>query len=418
MGKGGANAKADSKGSDATTEVLVNGRYYDVTNLRHPGGSVIKFYAGKGIDATQAFDNFHVRSKKALKMLNSLPSREAKAEKEALPGQAALLADFKEFTAQLEKEGYFKPDYVHIVYRLAEIFFMHAIGAYLLFSGYYYTGIVILGIVSGRCGWLMHEGGHYSLTGNIAIDRQLQIWLYGVGCGMSGSWWRNQHNKHHSMPQKVDHDVDLNTLPLVAFTKRVVKKCGFSQKLWIRLQGYLFPIITCFLVAIGWEMYLHPRHSLRSKNYMELAAMFTRYAIWAYFFIPHFGLWGAIKVYMLYTWVASDYIFINFAVSHTHLGVVPADDTSVDWIRYAAVYTMNVKPGPFRFVNWWMSYLNFQIEHHLFPSMPQFRFPQISHRVKAFFEKHGLVYDQRSYTDAMAVTFQNLDKVGNDVFFG
>ena len=122
--------------------------------------------------------------------------------------------------------------------------------------------------MSGRCGWLMHEGGHYSLTGdtlilarkknkrnsvkdvqlarhrtpnlgvsgiwslspfissfsgNIKIDRALQIVLYGVGCGMSGSWWRNQHNKHHAMPQKIGHDVDLNTLPLVAFTEKVNK---------------------------------------------------------------------------------------------------------------------------------------------------------------------------------------------------
>jgi fatty acid desaturase 2 (delta-6 desaturase) len=65
-----------------------------------------------------------------------------------------------------------------------------------------------------------------------------------------------------------------------------------------------------------------------------------------------------------------------------------------------------------------MGYLNFQIEHHLFPSMPQFRQPRISKRVKAFFEKHGLKYDQRSYIEAMGTTFQNLDKVGSDVFLG
>ena len=34
---------------------------------------------------------------------------------------------------------------------------------------------------------------------------------------MSGAWWRNQHNKHHATPQKLKHDVDLDTLPLVAF---------------------------------------------------------------------------------------------------------------------------------------------------------------------------------------------------------
>lgn len=90
----------------------------------------------------------------------------------------------------------------------------------------------------------------------------------------------------------------------------------------------------------------------------------------------------------------------------------------MDWVRYAAVYTMNVSPGPFNFVSWWMSYLNFQIEHHMFPSMPQFRHPSISHRVKHLLEKHGLKYDQRNYIDAMTVTFQNLHKVGMDVFHG
>ena len=90
----------------------------------------------------------------------------------------------------------------------------------------------------------------------------------------------------------------------------------------------------------------------------------------------------------------------------------------VDWVRFASVYTMNVKPGPFKFITWWMSYLNFQIEHHLFPCMPQYRHPLISKRVKALFEKHGLKYDQRSYLEALYVTFQNLHKVGKDVFLG
>ena len=58
-----------------------------------------------------------------------------------------------------------------------------------------------------------------------------------------------------------------------------------------------------------------------------------------------------------------------------------------NWITYASHYTMNVNNNPI--TNWWMSYLNFQIEHHLFPSMPQFRFPTLAPRVKVLFERHG-----------------------------
>jgi cytochrome b involved in lipid metabolism len=77
MGKGGD--KSTNQPSSEKLEVLVDGIYYDVTNYakKHPGGSVMKFYAGKDIDATQAFSNFHLRSKKAKKIMDSLPQRPA-----------------------------------------------------------------------------------------------------------------------------------------------------------------------------------------------------------------------------------------------------------------------------------------------------------------------------------------------------
>ena len=416
MGLGGERS-ADS----GANEVLIDGKFYDVSQFNHPGGTVLRFYQGNGIDATQAYNNFHVRSKKARVRLSALPHRDADSkaiDAMRLPGQTALMKDFDDLQRTLEKEGFFKPDLWHVAYRLAEIVIMHAIGFYLLFNGYAVAGIVTLGVVSGRCGWLMHEGGHYSLTGNITVDRGLQIALYGIGCGMSGGWWRSQHNKHHSMPQKLGHDVDLETLPLVAFTEKAVKRIRQVTKTWVSVQAYMFPIITTQLVALGWQFYLHPRFIVRRRNAWEGAALATRYAAWTYFITGHFGLLTSALIYLSYNWVASNYIFLNFAVSHTHLPVVSQTDKEVDWIRYAAVHTMNVSPGPFNFVNWWMSYLNFQIEHHLFPSMPQFRHPTVSPRVRELFQKHGLVYDQRDYITSMQVTFRNLHKVGHDVFYG
>lgn len=425
MGKGGDKAGSASNQGPEPAEVLYNGRYVDVSSLKHPGGSVIKFYEGNGIDATQAFDNFHIRSKKARKWMENLPSREANTkviEKTRLAGQTALLDDFNKLTEELQAEGFFDSAPLHVFYRVMELVALHAIGLTLLFSNYglpyQIFGIMVLGLGSGRCGWLMHEGGHYSLTGNITIDRILQIWIYGTGCGMSGSWWRSQHNKHHSMPQKVGHDVDLNTLPLVAFTTKVVKKIGSKMKTWISLQAILFPVITTFLVATGWQCFLHIRHIIRQKNIYEAAAVFTRYAAWHYYITGHFGLATSTAIYCLYNWCASNYIFINFAVSHTHLPVVPKEDTQVDWVRYAAIHTMNVNSGPFNFVDWWMSYLNYQIEHHLWPSMPQFHHPETSKRVQKLFKKHNIHYDSRGYVDSINVTFKNLHKVGMDVFYG
>lgn len=166
-------------------------------------------------------------------------------------------------------------------------------------------------------------------SGIIKIDRLLQIALYGIGCGMSASWWRNQHNKHHSMPQKLDYDVDLNTLPLVCFTEKVAKKIGLPLKVWIRLQAVMFPVITTLLVALGWQFYLHPRHIVRTKNLAEASSLAVRFVVFFIFIVPAFGLGNGFLLYLAYTWFGSNYIFLNFAVSHTHLPVVAKDDTTV-----------------------------------------------------------------------------------------
>ena len=134
------------------------------------------------------------------------------------------MQDYRALRDMLIAQGFFEPSFAELAYRTLEILAMFAGGYYLVSKGWYYVGITVLGIAQGRCGWYMHEGGHYSLTGNITIDRFLQIAAYNIGSGMSAHYWRNQHNKHHATPQKLEHDVDLNTLPLLAFHRLIAKK--------------------------------------------------------------------------------------------------------------------------------------------------------------------------------------------------
>jgi len=389
---------------DAAKELLIEGRVYDVEHFikRHPGGSVIKFQLGT--DASDAFRAFHIRSPKAHKMLRTLRSRPADAAYEADP----LSRDFEELRLELLAEGCFDPNPAHVAYRFAEVLAMYAAGFALIWAGWWWAGAFVAVIAQGRCGWLQHEGGHYSLTGNIRMDRHLQMVTYGLGCGMSGCYWRNQHNKHHTTPQKLGADPDLATMPLVAFHPICLGKKG--SNLWLAAQAPLFfgGVITS-LVAFAWQFILHPNHALRVKNYLELAWMAMRYAVWHWAF-GGAGLGNSLSLYLVYLAVGSTYIFTNFAVSHTHKDVVPKSK-HISWTLYSANHTTNCTSS--WWCNWWMAYLNFQIEHHLFPSMPQYRHPQVAPRVRALFEKHGVEYDVRPYAECMRVTFLNLWKVGH-----
>lgn len=172
------------------------------------------------------------------------------------------------------------------------------------------------------------------------MDRFLQNIVIGLSCCLSSSYWRSQHNKHHSMPQRLEHDVDLNTIPLVAFssavvTRDILKVTGPGLKVWLRFQAYLFPVVITFLsVFLGWKVLLHPRHIVRTRNIPEASICLLHYLLWGVFILPKFGIFTTTMLYLGQTWCASNYMFIHFAMSHTHLPNVSKDDNSVRFYKF------------------------------------------------------------------------------------
>jgi len=111
-------------------------------------------------------------------------------------------------------------------------------------------------------------------------------------------------------------------------------------------------------------------------------------------------------------WFTAVYIFLNFALSHTHL---PVTSEPRHWVEYSLLHTADIHGRTERMVDWWMCYLNYQIEHHLFPTMPQFRHRQVQPRVKALAKKHGIPHISIPYWEAVGVTLGNLAKVSEEL---
>ncbi len=54
--------------------------------------------------------------------------------------------------------------------------------------------------------------------------------------GASSTWWRRGHNRHHAMPNRLKHDVDLATLPLLAYNTKVVENIEDGKGFMIKYQ--------------------------------------------------------------------------------------------------------------------------------------------------------------------------------------
>jgi fatty acid desaturase 2 (delta-6 desaturase) len=393
--------------------IIIENNEYDITHFNHPGGSVIN-YMTKGQDATQAFNEFHYRSKKAKTFLQSLPKVSIASHKIE---DKEMLEDFAKFRNSLIERGFFKSNYLHVFYRLFEIFAMYLLSAYVIQYNIF-ASILLFGLVGGRAGWVQHEGGHTSLTGNIKIDKQIQNLFFGFFLLGDGSMWNNMHNKHHATPQKIGHDIDLDTAPLVAFHDRAIEKnkqTAFT-KLWLKYQMYTFlPITSGLLVMSFWNFYLHPRKVIRDKNIVQALLILSGHAtrILLFMRLASIDVFCAILYHFIAIWITGIYLFGQFSLSHTFTPTIDKNENP-NWVRYAIEHTVDISPKN-KLVGWIMGYLNNQVVHHLFPSMPQYRGPEVSEELMLFCKKWYIKYTIMNYYEAWYHTLNNLNKVGNEI---
>jgi fatty acid desaturase len=396
-----ADKTIEPSGPKFGPRVQIDGYWYDISSFvkRHPGGSVIKFY--DGLDATDVYQALHHRSKKSNLVLQSLPRERVENLEEKDP----VMKDFQTLRQDLIKEGLFNGRPLFEFVRWLEVAFWHVLAMSLAYYGHYVWGGIVYGMVCARGGFLLHELGHRSLFGNMFLDKWGARLLMTLQLGYSAAYWDNQHNKHHAATQEMGLDVDLDMMPVVAVNKMMYSLGG--SKAVLRWQWlYFIPIQLLFLPL--WKV-LHVRHIFRTKHTSEMV-MFVIHHIVVTSILWHIGFVGMLVYTVLGYMLGGIYLATVFALNHTHKPVVEKR-AERNWVEKSANHTTNTSDT---FLNsWFTGYLNYQIEHHLFPNLPQVRLPEVAPRVKALLLKHGLPYDIDTVPNCFRRMISNLREVGN-----
>jgi fatty acid desaturase 2 (delta-6 desaturase) len=154
------------------------------------------------------------------------------------------------------------------------------------------------------------------------------------------------------MPQRLKHDVDLETLPFIAFNTKVLRGKEGQKKpnFFVRHQSKLFLTLDTLLVTLSWRILLNPRYAIKKRQWMDLAFMTVHYG--AAFILFKEEWW----IYLIMIWGSKGYLFFHFALSHTHL---PVTEEPRHWVEYCFYHTADIEPS--WWCDWIMSYLNYQI---------------------------------------------------------
>jgi fatty acid desaturase len=87
-----------------------------------------------------------------------------------------------------------------------------------------------------------------------------------------------------------------------------------------------------------------------------------------------------------------------------------AADDQTDFLRRQVLTSRNVRGGPL--VDFALGGLNYQIEHHLFPSMPRPNLRRAQALIRAFCHEHGIPYCETSLVRSYAMALRHLHEVG------
>jgi fatty acid desaturase len=267
-----------------------------------------------------------------------------------------------------------------------------------------------LALVLTQTAFLAHEAGHRQvLASGPASDRLARVLACGL-VGISYSWWTSKHNRHHGNPNQVGRDPDI-ALDTIAFLEEDAAAARGLHRFITRRQGWLFfPLLTLEglnLYRLGFQ-HLLGRGPVKGRR-TELALVLARFAA---FWVPVFvvlPLGMAFAFLGVQVAVFGVYMGASFAPNHKGMPIV-ARDAKLDFFTKQVRTSRNVSGG------WWatalMGGLNYQVEHHLFPSMPRPHLARARTLVREQCRALDVPYTETSLWRSYRIVIQYLNRVG------
>ncbi len=263
---------------------------------------------------------------------------------------------------------------------------------------------LVLAFVLVQISFLGHDVGHQQVFRSSRRNEILGLVVSFI-FGSSRTWWVEKHNQHHSSPNDLELDPDTH-IPVWAFSEgQALSKRGL-YRLLSRYQAFLFYV---FLSLEGFGLRLASilymlRHDIK---YPRLEPLIL---------IAHITIYLGSISYILGGWHGALFIVVNqlaiglytgtvFAPNHKGMPLV-GRGLQLDFLTRQVVTARNIKSG---FLNDFLfGGLNYQIEHHLFPTMPRNRLKEAKRLIEPFCLSHSIPYREESVFESQKAILRHL----------
>ena len=328
-------------------------------------------------------------------------------------------SDYAELSRQIRRAGLLdrRPWYYAWKITITTVLFAAGWAAFVAVGDSWWQLAVaaFLAVMFTQIGFLGHDAGHRQILRSRRANYIVGILHGNLGIGLSYGWWVSKHHRHHAHPNQQGADPDI-TLSVLAFTEPQARAHWGLSRLAVRFQAYLF-----------FPMLLLEAASLHVASIRALTSRAPRYRAWESGLLSVHVVGYLTAVFLVLSPVKAVafilaqqglfglYLGSSFAPNHKGMPILAASDPS-GFLDRQVLTSRDVRGG--RLTDVALGSLNYQIEHHLFPSMPR---PNLRHSqplIRAFCQQRDLPYSQTSLVGSYVEALRHLNSVGKSAHPG
>lgn len=324
-------------------------------------------------------------------------------------------SEFTELARQVRSAGLMRRRYGYYWARLISVpvAFAAAIAAFALIGDSWWQMFTAAGfaVLFTQTAFLGHDAAHRQIFRSGRWNDWVSLILGGLFIGMSYGWWQHKHTRHHANPNQIGRDPDIE-LPVVAFTPEQATRPRAAVSRWLLAhQGvFFFPLLLLEGLSLhassvrrvfARERLAHRPVEItflgiRIVGYLTLVLLVLSPDKAAAFLAVQLGLFGV-------------YMGMSFAPNHKGMPIVPRG-LKLDFLRHQVMMSRDITGG--RMVDVLMGGLNYQIEHHLFPSMPRPHLRRAASMIASYCRERGVPYTTSTLFASYGIVVRYINRVG------
>jgi fatty acid desaturase len=264
----------------------------------------------------------------------------------------------------------------------------------------------LVGIMFTQLGFIGHDLGHNQVFGARRRNRWLGLIVGNALIGLSFGWWVPKHNAHHAHPNEMGRDPDIGEGVVLASSDGRGPLASWLARWQAPLFFPLMLLRSVGLHVLGIKRLLGRRDrasAVEASLIMLHAALYLTVVLWV------LSPLKALAFIAVQQGVFSLYLGISFAPNHKGMPIIESA-TAIGFARRQVVTARNVRGG--WLTTFMLGGLNYQIEHHLFESMPRPNLRRVQGLVRDFCVAADLGYREESFVGSFRQIVQHLSDAG------